>query len=295
MSISQSLRAPAAAVTLTAALSLSACIPGSVPDDDASSEPAPSASSQSQGTSAAAPAAPFEEPELTDEGLINARHLSGEPIEVIEGEHSTDDGSLLQIPEHDEPLVVVFEVLDRSSPIDHLKGMPFNGGPYTPEVSPERPEIFLLDPYGSDGWTEQWSLSGTENSYRISFYPLDSLPVVTDDDSVGASGPGLYRLELEDDAYLKADRGDTEYFEIETEPTSADDGSTRMADIFHWFDFTQPEHVSFEIAADEYLMDVGASGPWSIESLSEDEFDSDGEASDVRIQWGEEPTSPGRH
>lgn len=68
-----------------------------------------------------------------------------------------------------------------------------------------------------------------------------------------------------------------------------------MADIFHQFEFRQTDSVSFQIEADEYLMDVGASGPWSIEPLSEDEFDSARDASDVTIRWGEEPTSPGRH
>lgn len=210
MSIDQSLRAPVLAVALGPALSLTACTPDDDPDSEASSGPTPSATSQS--SSAASLPAPEDEPELTEGGRINARHLPGEPIEVIEGKHSDDDGCLIQIPEHDEPLVVVFELLDSTSPIDHLTGMPFDGGPYTPPVTPGALEIFLLDPYGSDGWTDQWGLSGTGNNYRISFYPLDALPVVTDDDSVGASSSGLYRLKLEDDAYLQADRGDTDYF-----------------------------------------------------------------------------------
>lgn len=173
--------------------------------------------------------------------------------------------------------------------------MPFNGGPYTPQVAPGAPEILLVDPYGIDGGTDQWSLNGTEDRYRISFYPLDPLPVVTDDDGVGASGPGLYRLELEEDAYLRADGGDADYFQTDTEPTEQDDESTRMADIFHHFQISLHDSVSFEIQADEYLMDVRASGPWSIEPLSEDEFDSARDASDMPVRWGEEPTSPGRH
>ena len=113
--------------------------------EDASEKPSGDASSKSED---AAPAG----------DLVDASKLSGEPIEVVEGE---GDGTV-EIPEHDEPLVVVFENTSKDE-FSYLYGTADPGqsldGAETGETV-----IFLLDPYGYNGGldsnTKKWKMEG---------------------------------------------------------------------------------------------------------------------------------------
>lgn len=173
---------PVGLLAFTAAFGLTAC--GSTSTDDDSSNQDSTSETASEQT------AP-----ITGE-MIDVTEFSGEPLAVEEGQ---GDGTV-EVPEHDGPLVVEFENTS-DNPTSFVSGESDTGqlvdGPNTGESL-----VTLLDPFPYEGDPQEISskieiTTMGPTPYRISFYPLDSVPVVADGQGVEATGPGIFRWQLE--------------------------------------------------------------------------------------------------
>ena len=228
--------------------------PSEEPSEDSSDKPSSDSSSKSED---AAPAG----------DLVDASKLSGEPLEVVEGE---GDGTV-EIPEHDEPLVVVFENTSEDE-FSYLYGTADPGqtleGAETGETV-----IFLLDPYGYNGGldsnTKKWKMEGdSSDTFKISFYPLDSVPEVKDGQGSQAEGTGIFRWNLEDDGYYAVKHDGESNFIVHGESPTDDGSGTQYV-----FNEIGAVEGGLEIEDGEYIIAVDADGHWSFTPMTEEEYE----------------------
>ena len=222
--------------------------------EDTSEKPSGDASSKSKD---AAPAG----------DLVDASKLSGEPIEVVEGE---GDGTV-EIPEHDEPLVVVFENTSKDE-FSYLYGTADPGqsldGAETGETV-----IFLLDPYGYNGGldsnTKKWKMEGdASDTFKMSFYPLDSIPEVKDGQGSEAEGTGIFRWNLEDDGYYAVKHDGESNFIVHGESPEDNGETSQLA-----FNEIGAIDGGLEVEDGEYIITVDADGKWSFSPITEEDYE----------------------
>ena len=223
--------------------------------EDASEKPSGDASSKSED---AAPAG----------DLVDASKLSGEPIEVVEGE---GDGTV-EIPEHDEPLVVVFENTSKDE-FSYLYGSADKGQTLS-GVETGESATFLLDPYGSSGGlasnTSSWDMEAEEgDSYTLSFYEMDALPEAGDGDTIEAEGSGVFRWNSEEDAYMGVEHDGESNFIVHGESPTDDGTGTQYV-----FNEIGAVTGGLEIEEGEYIIAVDADGKWSFTPMTEEEYES---------------------
>ena len=227
--------------------------------DDASDE-APEDASEDASSKDSEDAAPAGD-------MVDATKLSGDPISVVEGE---GDGTV-EIPEHNDPLVVVFENTSEEE-FSYLYGTADPGqmleGTETGETV-----IFLLDPYGYNGGldsnTKKWKMEGdSSDTFKISFYPLDSVPEVKDGQGAEAEGTGIFRWNLEDDGYYAVKHDGESNFIVHGE-SPEDDGSTSQLA----FNEIGAIDGGLEVEDGEYIITVDADGNWSFAPITEDDYE----------------------
>ena len=199
--------------------------------------------------------------------MVDATKLSGKPIAVVEGE---GDGTV-EIPEHDEPLVVVFENTSEEE-FSYLYGTADPGqtleGAETGETV-----IFLLDPYGYNGGldsnTKKWKMEGdSSDTFKISFYPLDSVPEVKDGQGTEAEGTGIFRWNLEDDGYYAVKHDGESNFIVHGESPEDNGETSQLA-----FNEIGAIDGGLEVEDGEYIITVDADGKWSFSPITEDDYE----------------------
>lgn len=255
MSPENRLRSPLtlSALALVAALGLTACGSAST-DDDSSNE------------DSASEAAPEQTAPITDE-MIDATELTGEPLAVEEGE---GDGTVV-VPEHDGPLVVEFENTSEN-PTTFVSGESDTGqlldGPSTGESL-----ITLLDPFPYEGDPQEISseieiTTMGPTPYRVSFYPLDSVPVVADGQGVEATGPGIFRWQLEHENHYELAIDDDTGYAATAWGLDSDELETLLPSV---------SGGGEEVPAGEYLVSVEhePEQSWSYTPITDEVFESD--------------------
>lgn len=228
--------------------------------DDASEDSSDDASDDaSKDSKDAAPAG--------DGKMVSATELSGEPISVVEGE----GGGTVEVPEHDEPLVVVFEnksdeefsyIYGSADPGQSLEG-----------ADAGETVTFLLDPYGYSGGlestTKKWTMEADDGeAYKISFYPMDSIPTVKDGEGAEAEGYGIFRLNLEDDGYFAVKHDGESNFIVEGESPEDNGATSQLA-----FNEIGQIDGGLEVEDGEYIITVNADGEWSFSPITEDDYE----------------------
>ena len=200
-------------------------------------------------------------------GTVDAGAMNGEPLEVIEGE----GGGTVEIPEHDEPLVVVFENTsdDEFTYIygDADKGQMLDG------ADSGESSTFRLDPYGSSGGlaskTTEWDMQADAGeTYTISFYEMDAIPEATAGDTVEAEGSGLVRWNSDDDAYMAVKHDGESNFIVHGESPTDDGSGTQYV-----FNEIGAVEGGLEIEDGEYIIAVDADGTWSFTPMTEEEYE----------------------
>ena len=198
---------------------------------------------------------------------VDAGAMNGEPIEVIEGE----GGGTVEIPEHDEPLVVVFENTSKDE-FSYLYGTADPGqsldGAETGETV-----IFLLDPYGYNGGldsnTKKWKMEGdASDTFKMSFYPLDSIPEVKDGQGSEAEGTGIFRWNLEDDGYYAVKHDGESNFIVHGESPEDNGETSQLA-----FNEIGAIDGGLEVEDGEYIITVDADGKWSFSPITEEDYE----------------------
>ncbi|WP_144790238.1 hypothetical protein [Kocuria palustris] len=233
----------------------------SASSDDSSSASEESSDDASEDSGGAAPAGGGR--------MADATALSGDPIEVVEGE----GGGTVDVPEHDEPLVVVFENKSDEE-FSYIYGTADPGQSLEGADSGET-VTFLLDPYGYSGGlestTRKWTMEADEGeAYKISFYPMDSIPTVADGEGAEAEGYGLFRLNLEDDGYFAVKHDGESNFIVEGESPEDTGNTSQLA-----FNEIGKIDGGLEVEDGEYIITVNADGKWSFSPISEEDYESD--------------------
>lgn len=222
--------------------------------EDTSEKPSGDASSKSKD---AAPAG----------DLVDASKLSGEPIEVVEGE---GDGTV-EIPEHDEPLVVVFENTSEDE-YSYVYGSADKGQTLS-GVETGESATFLLDPYGSSGGlasnTSSWDMEAEEgDTYTLSFYEMDALPEAGDGDTIEADGSGVFRWNSEEDAYMGVEHDGESNFIVHGESPEDNGETSQLA-----FNEIGAIDGGLEVEDGEYIITVDADGKWSFSPITEEDYE----------------------
>ena len=199
---------------------------------------------------------------------VDAGAMNGEPIEVIEGE----GGGTVEIPEHDEPLVVVFENTSEDE-YSYVYGSADKGQTLS-GVETGESATFLLDPYGSSGGlasnTSSWDMEAEEgDSYTLSFYEMDALPEAGDGDTIEAEGSGVFRWNSEEDAYMGVEHDGESNFIVHGESPTDDGTGTQYV-----FNEIGAVTGGLEIEEGEYIIAVDADGKWSFTPMTEEEYES---------------------
>lgn len=308
MSTTRTLRTPLTVgmLAVTAAFGLTACVPQGAADPDEPTETtqATETTETTQEPSAPETQEPSEEPteDSTEESTpepddepstdakggttggkqagsasgdtVDASAMNGEPIEVVQGH----GGGAVEVPEHDEPLVVVFE---NTSDKEHtyIYGEA-DKGQALPGADSGETATFLLDPYGSSGGlassTSEWDMqAGEGETYTISFYDLDAMPEAGAGDTVEAEGPGVFRWNSEEDAYMGVEHDGESNFIVHGE-SPVDDGSGSQ----YVFNEIGAITGGMEIEEGEYIITVEADGAWSFTPMTEEEYEAAGASSE---------------
>ncbi|WP_061711037.1 hypothetical protein [Kocuria palustris] len=199
---------------------------------------------------------------------VDAGAMNGEPIEVIEGE----GGGTVEIPEHDEPLVVVFENTSEDE-YSYVYGSADKGQTLS-GVEAGESATFLLDPYGSSGGlasnTSSWDMEAEEgDTYTLSFYEMDALPEAGDGDTIEAEGSGVFRWNSEEDAYMGVEHDGESNFIVHGESPMDDGTGTQYV-----FNEIGAVTGGLEIEEGEYIIAVDADGKWSFTPMTEGEYES---------------------
>ena len=238
-------------------------------DDDATSTDAKGA--PTDGDDAESSGKATEDSESSDSkasgDTVDAGAMNGEPIEVVEGE----GGGSVEIPEHDEPLVVVFENTSDDE-FTYIYGEADKGQMLDGADSGES-TTFLLDPYGTSGGlasnTSEWDMQADDGeTYTISFYEMDAIPEATAGDTVEADGSGLVRWNSEDDAYMGVKHDGESNFIVHGESPTDDGSGTQYV-----FNEIGAVEGGLEIEDGEYIIAVDADGHWSFTPMTEDEYE----------------------
>lgn len=304
MSTNRTARTPLAlgVVAVTAALGLSACVPTSEPQPatQESSAAQPSTTDSSPESSVAAPAVeptteptddstgePAAEPAVEPTGdstgavdqpstdakgapagnTIDAASMEGDPLEVIQG----TGGDTVRVPEHDEPIVAVFENTSAEQ-YSYLYGTS-GDGEVLPGADTGQTNVLLVDPYDMSGGlsseTTSWDIEGdAEETFELSFYALDAIPEAGAGDTIGADGFGLVHWSADEDAYLGVDFQGDGNFIVRGETTEDTGQGTQYV-----FNEIGSGQGGLEIGEGEHLIVVEADGPWSFEPMTEQEYD----------------------
>ena len=311
MSTNRTLRTPLTVgmLAVTAAFGLSACVPTSEPaveeteatqpaaeteqpaetqapsedstDSDRDSSETPSEDADDDASTDAKGAPTDEDSEASGEATedsdssgsaatgdtVDAGAMNGEPLEVIEGE----GGGTVKIPEHDEPLVVVFENTSDEE-YTYIYGEADKGQMLDGADSGES-STFLLDPYGMNGGldsnTSEWDMQAEDGeTYTISFYEMDAIPEATAGDTVESEGSGLVRWNSEDDAFMAVEHDGESNFIVHGESPEDDGSGTQYV-----FNEIGAVTGGLEIEDGEYIIAVEADGNWSFTPMTEEEYE----------------------
>lgn len=299
MSTNRTLRTPLTLgmVAVTAAFGLSACVPTAEPEPtgEETTQQSPTEEPATEAAATETPATETSTAEPTDESTeesaeptegassdakgapsggaaasgdtVDAAQMEGEPIEVVQGK----GGDTVEVPEHDEPIVVVFENTS-SDEFSHLYGTA-DDGQTLPGVETGQTNVVLVDPYevggGLSNETASWDIEGdAEETFEISFYELDAVPEAGAGDTIGADGFGLVHWSADEDAYLGVDfQGDGNF--IVRGETTEDTGQGTQ----HVFNEIGSGQGGMEVGEGEYIIVVEADGEWSFEPMTEEEYD----------------------
>ena len=234
-------------------------------DDDASES-----SDEETGTDAkggAVDGGDEKKPASGDGDTVDAGAMNGEPVEVVDG----SGGGTVEIPEHDEPLVVVFENTSDDE-FSYIYGEA-DTGEGLPGVDSGESTTFLLDPYGTSGGlasnTSEWDMQADDgDSYTISFYEMNAIPEAGEGDTVEADGSGLVRWNSEEDAYMAVEHDGESNFIVHGESPEDDGSGTQYV-----FNEIGAVTGGLEIEEGEYIIAVDADGSWSFTPMTEEEYE----------------------
>ena len=239
--------------------------------DDASGESSDDTSDQASEESSSEPSEEDSSKDSEDAApagdMVDASELSGDPISVVEGE---GDGTV-EIPEHDDPLVVVFENTSEEE-FSYLYGTA-DPGQMLEGTEAGETVIFLLDPYGYNGGldshTKKWKMEGdSSDTFKISFYPLDSVPEVKDGQGAEAEGTGIFRWNLEDDGYYAVKHDGESNFIVHGESPEDNGETSQLA-----FNEIGAIDGGLEVEDGEYIITVDADGKWSFSPITEEDYE----------------------
>lgn len=253
----------------------------STPDEESTpeEEPTPEEETPSEEGTPDEESSPTEEPDddatessekstsASSAGTVDAAALSGEPLEVVTGK----GGDTVEVPDHDDPLVVVFE---NTTDSEHgymygtaKPGQSLDGADAGESI------MMLLDPYSPNGGlassTKAWDIEGEGNeTFSISFYPLDAVPTAKDGETIEAEGPGIFRWSLEDDAYMAVEHDGESNFIVKGEAPKDSGEYAQLA-----FNEIGALKGGLEVEDGEYLITVEADGNWSFAPITEEEYE----------------------
>lgn len=216
-----------------------------------------STSSSSEGSSSG----------VVTDGDVDSTQLSGDPIAEVEGK----GGDTVEVPEHDGPIVVVFENTS-SSPYTYIYGTADHGGVLS-GVDTGETSISLVDPYSphSQTNTESFDIEGdSDETFTMSFYEVDALPTAGPGDTITGEGFGVFKWEGDEDVTVRATHEGDGNFIVHGEDTEPGGGGTQYT-----FNEIGAGYGYLDIGAGEYFVVVEAGSSWSFEPSSPEEADAD--------------------
>lgn len=232
---------------------------------DATSSATPESTGDKTGTSAASPTSTGGATVST--GDVDTTELDGEPISTVEGQ----GGDTVEVPEHDGPIVVVFENTS-SSPYTYLYATADHGGGLS-GVDTGQKSINFVDPYTpySPTNTKSYEIVGeSDESFTMSFYDVDSLPTAGPDQTITGEGFGAFKWEGDEDVTVKASHDGDGNFIVQGEDTQEGGQGTQYT-----FNEIGAGYGYLDIDAGEYYIVVEADSGWSFEPSTPEEAEAD--------------------
>ncbi|KAA9393283.1 hypothetical protein FCK90_12915 [Kocuria coralli] len=225
------------------------------------------ASSDKTGGSTSAPRSTATSGSQASSGDVDSTQLEGEPIATVEGK----GGDTVEVPEHDGPIVVVFENTS-SGPYTYIYGTADHGevldGVDTGETS-----INFVDPYSpySQTNTKSYEIDGdSDETFTMSFYEVDAIPTAEPGETVTGEGFGVVKWEGDEDATVKASHDGEGNFIVHGEDTEPGGEGTQYT-----FNEIGTGYGYLDIGAGEYYIVVEADAGWTLEPSSPEEAEAD--------------------
>lgn len=203
----------------------------------------------------------------TTGGDVDTTQLSGDPISEVEGV----GGDTVEVPEHDGPIVVVFENTS-SSDYSYMYGTADHGGVLS-GVDTGQTSINFVDEYSSYSQTntKSYEIEGdSDESFKMSFYEVDALPTAGPGDTITGDGFGAFKWEGDEDATVKASHEGDGNFIVHGEDTQPGGGGTQYT-----FNEIGSGYGYLDIDSGEYFIVVEADSTWTFEPSTPEEADAD--------------------
>ncbi|MDO5619184.1 hypothetical protein [Kocuria sp.] len=294
MTKNYSLRTPltVGVLALTASFGLAGCVPtgngGSDPQttettQTQTAEPTtqePTATAESTTTTEPATSSPSADKTATGSpsptsggggvatsGDVDTTELAGDPISTVTGK----GGDTVDVPEHDGPIVVVFENTSAGQ-YTYIYATADHGGVLS-GVDTGETSVNFVDPYSSyrQTNTKSYTVEGdSDETFTMSFYEVDALPTAGPDESITGEGFGVFKWEGDEDVTVKASHEGSGNFIVRGEDTQPGGQGTQYT-----FNEIGSGYGYLDIGAGEYYVVVEADGAWSFEPSSPEEADAD--------------------
>lgn len=229
------------------------------------SSASPAATGDKTGTSTPTPANTGGSAATT--GDVDTTELEGEPISTVEGK----GGDTVEVPEHDGPILVVFENTS-SSQYSYLYGTADHGEVLSGVDTGQR-SINFVDPYTpySPTNTKSYEIEGdSDYTFTMSFYEVDALPTAGPDQTITGEGYGAFKWDGDEDVTVKASHDGDGNFIVHGEDTQEGGQGTQYT-----FNEIGAGYGYLDIDAGEYYIVVEADAGWSFEPSSPEEAAAD--------------------